>query len=192
MPQFVFSLNLLQNKISKVFLLLLILSKHTAPLFKQINYPSKYNYSLFPLDFHHTVSTSENFPLTYFIFFTIPPPPTPPVSDARSISLFASKGSLIALMIYSEYSPCVYLLSSFKIKSRFYFFLRDQNISKQRLKTLLVSFQQWRYVDSTFVFCYLTFFPSGSKYFKTKVENAISVVYAGGVWTCTDAEGISL
>ena len=131
--QFVFSLHLLQNKISKVFLLLLILSKHTAPLFKQINYPSKYNYSLFPMDFHHTVSS---------FFFTIPPPPTPPVSDARSISLFASKGSLIALMIYSEYSPCVYLLSSFKIKSRFYFFPRDQNISKQRLKTLLVSFQQ--------------------------------------------------
>ena len=129
--------------------------------------------------FHQPTSLFSQFPL----------PPTPPVGDAHGISLFASKGSLIALMIYSEYSPCVYLLSSFKIKLRFYFFPRDQNISKQRLKTLLVSFQQWRYVDSTFVFCYLTFFPSGSKYFKTKVENAISVVYAGGVWTCTDAEG---
>ena len=120
-PQFFFSLHLLQNKISRVFLLLLILSKHTAPLFKKINFPSKYNYSLFPLDFLHTVSTSENFPLTYFIFFTIPPPPTPPIGDARSISLFASKGSLIALMSYSEYLPCVYLLSSFKVNLRFYF-----------------------------------------------------------------------
>ena len=119
--QFVFSLHLLQNKISKVLLLLLILSKHTAPLFKKINFPSKYNYSLFPLDLLHRVSTRENFPLTYFIFFTIPPPHTPPISDARSISLFASKGSLIALMSYSEYLPCVYLLSSFKVNVRFYF-----------------------------------------------------------------------
>ena len=108
-------------KSPRYFFVVVDLSKRTAPLFKKINYPSKYNYSLFPLDFLHTVSTSENFPLTYLIFFTIPPPPTPPVGDARSISLFASKGSLIALMSYSEYLPCVYLLSSFKVNVRFYF-----------------------------------------------------------------------
>lgn len=31
-------------------------------------------------------------------------------------------------------------------------------------------------------FAILLFFPSGSKYFKTKLEDAISVVYAGGVY----------
>ena len=54
-------------------------------------------------------------------FFYNSPSPTPPVGDARSTSLFVSKGSLIALMSYSEYLPCVYLLSSFKVNVRFYF-----------------------------------------------------------------------
>ena len=54
-------------------------------------------------------------PTSFFSQFPLPPP------HLLGISLFASKGSLIALMIYSEYSSCVHLSSSFKVKVKFYF-----------------------------------------------------------------------
>ena len=96
----------------------------------------KCNYSLFPLNFLHTVSTSENFPPTYFTFFTIPPPPHPTCWWCpRHLTLCQQRELDSSYDLLRVFPLCLLILSSFRVKVRFY--LRKTNWACNNLSLLV-------------------------------------------------------